>query len=49
MVCLDCADMWCKVFYAKTETWEGYCPHLRKKVNGSDNCQYHRQLNLFDV
>lgn len=44
MKCLDCPYMACKVFYANTEIWEGFCmnpnsPNYRLIVNGSDCCQ----------
>lgn len=37
-VCLDCPQMACKVFTAKTEQWQGYCMVNHKLVNGHDSC-----------
>lgn len=37
-VCLDCPQMACKVFTAKTEQWQGYCLLHHKQVNGHDSC-----------
>ena len=44
MKCLDCPYMACKVFYHKTEIWEGFCMneksyHGHKKVTGNSSCE----------
>ena len=46
MKCLDCRHMACKVFTAKTETWNGFCVHHRRTVNGDDSCNI--QIQLFE-
>ena len=44
MKCLDYEYMACKVFYHKTEIWEGFClcknsPRYRTAVKGHENCE----------
>lgn len=43
MKCLDCPYMACKVFYLKTERWDGFClnpksPKYRTTVHGNETC-----------
>lgn len=38
VLCIDCDKMVCKVFYAKKESWEGFCLEAKRKVYGNDHC-----------
>ena len=42
-----CKSLTCR-FNQVTMKWEGYCPHLNKKVYNDSDCGYNRQLDLFD-
>lgn len=49
MKCLDCPYMACKVFYANTEMWQGFCmsldsPNSHKMVTGNSSCE--DQINI---
>ena len=52
MKCVDCKDMTCKVFTAKTELWNGYCmnkdsPKYHTAVKSGDGCTIIQELSLF--
>ena len=38
VLCIDCDKMVCRVFYAKKESWEGFCMEAKRKVKGDDHC-----------
>ena len=38
MICIDCDKMLCRVYYSKTESWEGFCMEAKRKVFGNDHC-----------
>ena len=43
MKCIDCPHMACREFYAKSETWKGFCmnkgsPKYRHEVKGEESC-----------
>lgn len=44
MSCIDCKHMACKVYYAKTEIWHGFClnhllPKFRTNIKGYEHCE----------
>ena len=45
---MDCDKMACRVFYSKTEIWEGFCLETKGKVFGNDHCLATKQKSLFD-
>lgn len=48
MICIDCDKMLCRVYYSKTESWEGFCMEAKRKVFGNDHCLATKQKSLFD-
>ena len=43
MKCLDCPYMACKVFYANSEIWTGFCMNMNSEkyhteIKGNDSC-----------
>lgn len=49
MVCLQCPNMACKVYYPKAERWTGYCTRHHRNVTDSGRCGDAVQLTLFDT
>ena len=47
MMCKDCPNMACKVYYWQSETIKGYCMMHKKRVTGDTQCKENVQLELF--
>lgn len=55
MICFDCSYMACRVFYMKTDRWEGLCinpnsENYNTKVYGNSGCtiKSDTKYGLFD-
>lgn len=44
--CQDCPNMWCRVFYPRTQTLKGWCCTMRRAVTGHDLCHLPREPTL---
>ena len=54
MKCLECEDMACRVFYHRTEQWEGFCtnsqsPRYHTPVTGESGCNIVKDKELLKV
>ena len=45
--CSECPQMWCRVYYPRTDTLKGWCATIRATVSGNDLCHLAREPTLF--